>query len=98
MNLIGWLKKKTSQKLKETRQFKMKAKNMLKELRATSFSFQGNGPRKTECQDSFTIIDTQKPNFYLMGVFDGHGNSGKEASIAASENFYKYFDKNYEHF
>jgi len=30
----------------------------------------------------------------VAGVFDGHGNSGKEASNAASENFHKYFEKN----
>lgn len=31
--------------------------------------------------------------YYAFGVFDGYGNSGKEASNAVSENFHKFFEK-----
>ncbi len=42
----------------------------------------GYGPKKTECQDSFCIIEKfdGAPNCYYFAVYDGHGSSGKEAS------------------
>lgn len=59
----------------------------------SSHSIQGEGPKKTECQDSYTLIENAKEGYYAFGVLDGHGSSGKEASNSASDNLQKYFDK-----
>jgi len=49
----------------------------------------GYGHKKTECQDSFCIMDNQVNKFadncYFFAVYDGHGSSGKEASQAAND-------------
>ena len=44
------------------------------------FSKIGYGPKKTECQDSFCIMDKFADECYFFAVYDGHGSSGKEAS------------------
>lgn len=72
---------------------KHKEKFKLETIHFSSHSIQGEGPKKTECQDSYTIIDQSADGYYAFGVLDGHGNSGKEASNSASDNIQKYFDK-----
>lgn len=55
----------------------------------------GYGPKKTECQDSFCIIDQKFENDgYFFAVYDGHGSSGKEASQAANDYIQTYLEKN----
>ena len=61
-----------------------------------NFSMQGEGPKKHDCQDAFTIIDNNPSIFHFFAVFDGHGSSGKEASNAACDNFQQYFEKKLE--
>ena len=68
------------------------------ELRHVAFynSFaQGEGPKKTDNQDSFTIIDNNPDIFYFFGVFDGHGNNIKldlpAANVTFNKNFYMIF-------
>ncbi len=92
MEFIGWLKHKIikNRNLKSRKKLRFN----LKEITFSSFMIQGEAPRKTDCQDSYTIIDNHKEIFYALGIFDGHGNSGKEASNSASENFLKYFKDN----
>lgn len=46
---------------------------------------QGFGPKKTECQDSFSIMEKFAGDCYFFAVYDGHGSSGKEASQAAND-------------
>ena len=82
------------------------------DLRFGSFSIQGEGPKKNECQDTLCIItprilmenqshkkveetvDNVKNNYYSLGVLDGHGSSGKEASNSAADHILKFFEKN----
>merc|ERR1711935_518644 len=70
--------------------------NELRSVGFTNFSMQGEGPKKHDCQDSFTIIDNNPHIFHFFAVFDGHGSSGKEASNAACDNFQQYFENNIE--
>ena len=90
--------KKKDQKNAKTRLTDKKQRELeAAQLRHVAFysSFaQGEGPKKTDNQDSFTIIDSNPDIFYFFGVFDGHGSSGKEASNAACDNFQQYFEKN----
>lgn len=44
------------------------------------YSKQGKGPKKSECQDSFCMVDRFADDCFFFAVYDGHGNSGKEAS------------------
>merc|ERR1712048_1517445 len=67
--------------------------NELRSVNFFNFSMQGEGPKKHDCQDSFTIIDNNPSIFHFFAVFDGHGSSGKEASNAACDNFQQYFEK-----
>jgi integrin-linked kinase-associated serine/threonine phosphatase 2C len=67
--------------------------NELRNLMFHNFSMQGEGPKKVDCQDSFTIIDNNPHIFHFFAVFDGHGSSGKEASNAACDNFQQFFEK-----
>ena len=54
------MKDKFSNKKNEnqTQDFLRKIKNHLKAIDFSSFSIQVDGPRKTECQDTYTIIDS----------------------------------------
>jgi integrin-linked kinase-associated serine/threonine phosphatase 2C len=70
--------------------------NELRNLMFHNFSMQGEGPKKVDCQDSFTIIDNNPHIFHFFAVFDGHGSSGKEASNAACDNFQQFFEKRLE--
>lgn len=45
----------------------------------------GYGPKKTECQDSYCIMDKFTDDSHFFAVYDGHGSSGKEASQAAND-------------
>lgn len=72
---------------------KHKEKFQIKEIKFSVFSMMGEGPKKTECQDSYLIMDATKEYYYAYSVLDGHGNSGKEASNSASDNLQKYFEK-----
>lgn len=68
--------------------------NQIAAIKFYNSFLQGEGTKKNDCQDSFTIIDNQPEIFYFLAVFDGHGSSGKEASNAACDNFQQYFEKN----
>ena len=70
--------------------------NQLRHIAFYNSFAQGEGPKKTDNQDSFTIIDNNPDIFYFFGVFDGHGSSGKEASNAACDSFQQYLDRNFE--
>lgn len=70
-----------------------KEKFKLSSIHFASHSIQGEGPKKTECQDSYTVIEDAKEGYYALSVLDGHGSSGKEASNSASDNLQKYFEK-----
>lgn len=71
-----------------------KEKFTINAIHFSSHSIQGEGPKKTECQDSYLIIENAKENYFAFSVLDGHGNSGKEASNSASDILQKYFEKN----
>lgn len=95
--MLSWMKNKLQAKKDSLNiELQRKIKNKLKTIDFSTFSIQGDGPRKSECQDSYSIIDGQKDHYYSFGVFDGYGNSGKEASNAVSENFHKFFEKNFK--
>lgn len=49
------------------------------------FSKMGYGGKKTECQDSFCIMEKFADDCFFFAVYDGHGASGKEASQAAND-------------
>lgn len=69
----------------------------LHELRCVqffSFNAKGDASRKNDCQDSFTIMDNNPDAYIFVGVFDGHGIFGKEASNATCDNFQQYIEKN----
>jgi hypothetical protein len=40
----------------------------------------GYGPKKTESQDSYCILEKLSDDIHYLAVYDGHGSSGKEAS------------------
>ena len=94
---VNWLKKKVKGPDRDNQNLEKEnlvSKHSITEIVFASHSIMGEGPKKTECQDSYIIMDGYKEMYYAFGVFDGHGNSGKEASNASSDNFQKFFDKN----
>lgn len=88
------LKKRNAKNKKMEQKLNEQDQNELRQVQFYNSFMQGEGPKKHECQDSFTIIDTQSEIFYFFAVFDGHGSSGKEASNAACDNFQQYLEKN----
>jgi serine/threonine protein phosphatase PrpC len=40
----------------------------------------GAGKKKFECQDTYSIIDLPEDHLKFYGVFDGHGNVGRQVS------------------
>ena len=95
--MLNWLKSKVKKRKFSLTELKnLKTKNRLKEISFSTCSIEGDTNSKTESQDAFMIIDEYKKIYNIIGIFDGHGISGKEASNAVSENFHKYFEKNIE--
>jgi serine/threonine protein phosphatase PrpC len=105
MFLVDWLtggnkfkkgKKGKKKKKVEDKTIDMSALNQLKTVKIVGASKQGYGPKKTECQDSYCIIEkitgTTECNFFA--VYDGHGTSGKEASQAANDYIQTFLEKN----
>lgn len=45
----------------------------------------GYGPKKTESQDSYCMMEKFAEDCHYFAVYDGHGSSGKEASQAAND-------------
>ena len=45
----------------------------------------GYGPKKTESQDSYCILENLSEDIHYLSIYDGHGSSGKEASQAAND-------------
>ena len=91
--MFDWLKSKFQKQTAEDKN--KKAKDfVLSDIMFSHHTLQGEGPKKNENQDSILVADQQKEIFFAFGVFDGHGNSGKEASNAAVDNFQKHLDKN----
>ena len=71
-------KKRGRRGRKNDRELKNLDENKLIGIEFWSNSLKGNGTKKFENQDSFTIIDTQEPHYYFFAVLDGHGSSGRE--------------------
>ena len=103
MFLIDWIgggnkypKKKKGKKKKKIEETKidMSAINLMKEIKIVGFSKMGSGPKKTECQDSYCIMEKMTPECNFFAVYDGHGTSGKEASQAANDYIQTYLEKN----
>ena len=67
---------------KNEKELKNQDDNKLIGIEFFSHSIKGTGTKKLENQDSFTIIDTQAPEYYFFAVLDGHGSSGREGRIA----------------
>jgi hypothetical protein len=44
------------------------------------FTEPGSGKNKTECQDSYSIIDLPEDHVKYFAVYDGHGHVGKSVS------------------
>ena len=44
------------------------------------FTEPGSGKNKTECQDSYSIIDIPEDHLKYFAVYDGHGHVGKSVS------------------
>ena len=44
------------------------------------FTEPGQGKNKTECQDSYSIIDIAEDHLKYFAVYDGHGHVGKSVS------------------
>lgn len=68
--------------------------NPVKEVKIYGVSKMGYGPKKTECQDSFCIMENFHDSYHFFAVYDGHGSSGKEASQAANDFIQTYIEKN----
>lgn len=66
---------------KDARDQKNSDENKLMGIEFYSNSIKGTGTKKLENQDSFTIIDTQAPDYYFFAVLDGHGSSGREGNL-----------------
>ena len=45
------------------------------------FTEPGQGKNKTECQDSFSIIDIPEDHVKYYAVYDGHGHVGKSVRL-----------------
>ena len=54
----------------------------------------GYGPKKTESQDSYCILENLSEDIHYLSIYDGHGSSGKEASQAANDCLQTYLEKN----
>ena len=81
-------KSKTSQKKKGLKDQNKEVKeyvNPINTVKMYGLYKQGFGPKKTECQDSFSIMEKFAGDCYFFAVYDGHGSSGKEASQAAND-------------
>lgn len=80
--LFGGDKKKPKGKKRRGKRNDKELKNLddnkLIGIEFHSHSIKGTGTKKLENQDSFTIIDTQAPEYYFFAVLDGHGSSGRE--------------------
>ena len=74
-------KKGTKDKQEVVKQFV----NPLKNIVMNAFSKMGYGGKKSECQDSFCMIEKFADECYFFAVYDGHGSSGKESSQAAND-------------
>lgn len=83
--------KKKKDNKKNDKDLKKLEENRLQEIVFYHHSLKGVGAKKTDCQDTVTIIDNEPDKFYFFAVLDGHGSSGREASSAASDNFQQYF-------
>jgi hypothetical protein len=44
------------------------------------FTEPGQGKNKSECQDSYSIIDLPEDHVKYFAVYDGHGSIGKSVS------------------
>jgi hypothetical protein len=54
--------------------------NVIKSFKIYGNSWIGFGLKKTECQDSYSVIEKLADGITFAAVYDGHGSSGKEAS------------------
>ncbi|KRX03426.1 Protein phosphatase 2C (PP2C)-like domain [Pseudocohnilembus persalinus] len=51
----------------------------------------GFGPRKTECQDTISVIEDEELKLHVFAVFDGHGESGQSVSMEVNSFFTNFF-------
>jgi len=101
--LVDWLtggnkfkkgKKGKKKKKVEDKAIDMSAINQLKAVKIVGASKMGYGPKKTECQDSYCIMEKVTPECNFFAVYDRHGTSGKEASQAANDYIQTFLEKN----
>jgi len=87
-------KKGKKKKKVEEKKIDLSGFNPIKEVKTGGFSRMGYGPKKTECQDSYCIMEKFAEDCHFFAVYDGHGSSGKEASQAANDYIQTYLEKN----
>ena len=88
------VKKGKKKKKIDDRRIEFNHLNPLKEVKMCPHLLTGDGPKKTECQDSYCTIDRFADDCFFMAVYDGHGASGKDASHSANEYIQNYLEKN----
>jgi serine/threonine protein phosphatase PrpC len=93
-NKVNKKKKKGKKKKLEEKRVDLSLINPLAEVKIYGYSKIGYGPKKTECQDSYCIMEKFTDDCHFLAVYDGHGSSGKEASQAANDYIQTYLEKN----
>ncbi len=56
----------------------------------------GHGKKKTECQDTFCIMENFYKDMTYLAVYDGHGIHGRTASDLANSSIQRYLRDNKE--
>jgi len=55
-----------------------------------AYAEKGHGKKKTECQDTFCLMENFYKDMTFLAVYDGHGANGRTASDLVNNNVQKY--------